>query len=77
MDSRVSAREVVASSWGRAGISLAECAGRYGSGVRGAPGICPGTRDSVEKVGDSDPHRGEIDATPKPDTRVSTWDHGC
>ena len=67
MDSRVSARDL--SSWGRAGISLAECAGRYGSGIRGGSGIGPGRQVSGEKDGGSDLYRCEIDATPKHDTR--------
>ena len=56
----------------RVGKSLAECAGRYGSGIRGGSGIGPGRRVSGDKDGDSDLYRCEIDATPKPDTRVLT-----
>ena len=57
-------------SLGRAGISLAACAGRYGSGVRGASGIGPGRRVFIEKVGDFDPCHGEIGARPLLHTRV-------
>ena len=42
---------------------MAECAGSYGSGIRGDAGIGSGMRVSVEKVGDTDPCRGEIGAT--------------
>ena len=82
MDSRVSAGDYVY-SLGLAGKSLAECATRYGSGVRGASGIGPDRLFSVEKDRGTDPCHGEIDATLRLDTRVMTclmeasWASGC
>ena len=51
---------------------MSDIAGRHGPRIRGASGIGPGRRVSVGKDGGTDPCRGEIDATPKPRTRVLT-----
>ena len=56
----------------RVGKSLAECASRHGSGIRGTSGIGPGRRVSVEKVGGTDPRHDEIGAPPRRHPRVLT-----
>ena len=63
--------------WDRAGKLTGECATRNGSRIRGASEFGPGRLVSVEKLRGTDLCLGRIDATPRLQTRVLTWDHGC